>query len=169
MTRWRRGLGLLVVCGWWAGLTHDRLAVWQDELSLWTAAAAVTPTKIRPVLNLARARELKGDFVSAEMGYRAVFDLTADPRRSTRDRRFARAAAVTNLAHLNMKRGNLASAMRQLDEALILWPDFPYAHYNRAVILWWVGACAEAERSYALARAYEPGFIAPSEPCTPAS
>ncbi len=165
---WRRGgaVGVLLI---WAGLTHAQLAVWQDEQTLWRQAAMVAPFKLRPTLNLARARELAGDLVSAEMGYRAVIALTADPQLAAHDRRFAHAAAVTNLAHLQMKRGNLASAMRQLDEALIVWPDFPYAHYNRAVILWSVGACAQADASYRSARQSDPNLVAPPAPCTPAS
>lgn len=162
---WRRAAALVVICGWWATVTHSRVAVWQTDETLWRDAAAQSPTKIRPLLNLARARELAGDWVRAEMDYRAVIGMVDDPRRPARDRRFAHAAALTNLAHVDMKRGRLATAMRTLDETLTVWPDFPYAHYNRAVILWSVGACADAMQAYRLAQQGDTSLIVPHEPC----
>ena len=162
-----RACVVLVLCVGWAGLTHHRVQVWQTDLRLWTDAAAKAPFKPRPVMNEGRMHELAGDVEFADAAYRRVISLSFDPRRSAYNRRFSQAAAETNLAHLAMKQGKFATAMRILDNTIADWPEFPYAHYNRGAILWTVGACADAWREYGVAMTTDPTLPAPKGSCEP--
>lgn len=149
--------------------TLVRCTVWTSDLRLWADALDKTPDKPRAILNDARAHELAGEDAYAEARYRAVFWLTLDDRRPLVVRRFALAAAETNLAHLAMKRGQMAQAMRILDGTLAWWPDFPYAHYNRGTILWLYGACADGAAEYAIALKGDPWLPPLREPCPSAT
>jgi len=160
-----------MVLGLWLALlattTAVRARVWHDELALWQDAAAQAPEKLRPQVNLGRAYELAGDLFEAERAYKTVIGLSFDVRQSAYQRRFARAAAETNLAHLAMKAGQFATAMRILDSALEVWPEFPFAHYNRAAIFWTVGACDLAREEYQIASRQDVALPQlPSTPCT---
>ncbi len=153
MRHWRWA----VIGIWLTGLavtTHTRLAVWQSELTLWTDAARKAPLKPRPVMDLGRAQEIGGDLASAQAAYRRTIELTKDERRG--DRRFAKASAQSNLAHVYMKQGMFASAMIMLNKALFEYPDFPYANYNKGAILWFHGVCDEATRLLAASRNFDP-------------
>ena len=55
----RIGVLALVVC---AGLTLQRLPAWHSNLTLWQAAVEVTPSRPRPILNLAAALAEAGDY-----------------------------------------------------------------------------------------------------------
>lgn len=58
----RIGVLLLVVC---AVVTTVRLPAWHSDLALWQAAAAVTPTRPRPALNIASALIDQGRYLDA--------------------------------------------------------------------------------------------------------
>lgn len=165
MRTWR------IVVGVWLGAlaltTAIRCGVWQSDAALWADARHKAPTKPRPVMNDGRVHELAGDEAYAERCYREVIWLTWDDRRSAYVRRYSVAAAETNLAHLLMKKGQLASAMHVLDQTLEGWPSFPYAHYNKAAILWAIGACNDAELEYQIAMAGDPQLPPPKTPCEP--
>ena len=158
----------VLVAVWLLGLpvlTRARVAVWHSEQSIWEDAVKKAPEKARPIMNLGRAHELAGDEVLADAAYRRAISLSFDPRRTEYDRNFTQAAAETNLAHIAMKHGQLASAITILDMTLRHWPDFPYAHYNRGSILWAVGACEDARQEYAIARFGDPALPGPHGEC----
>jgi tetratricopeptide (TPR) repeat protein len=58
---------------------HGRNAVWESELALWSDAAAKAPTRVRPLVNEAYARQVAGDLVGAAAGYRRALALPEDP------------------------------------------------------------------------------------------
>lgn len=158
-----------VLLGGWlvilAGVTSQQVRVWESEQSLWTQAVAWAPLKPRPHLNLGRAFDVSGGTERAEREYLLTTSLAMNPRREPRMQLFARVAAETNLAHLRMQRGQWATAMRILDQVLVEWPNFPYAAYNRAIILAVAGACQAAGESYQMARAF-PMIVFPAPaPC----
>jgi tetratricopeptide (TPR) repeat protein len=151
MLTWTRCLVLL----WLVSvpvLTWQRVHVWQSEKALWAEALRASPLKPRPWINYGRTVELAGDLDGAERAYREAISLSFDPRRHPLQQRFAMVAAETNIAHVYMKRGLNASAMRILDQVLATWPNFPYAQINRAALLSSVGACQEAAKAIAMAR-----------------
>lgn len=148
-------------------VTNQRVSVWKSDASLWADAYAKAPLKPRPTINNGRAHELAGDPVSAEDLYRKAIWLAFDERRSAYVRRFSQAAAETNIAHLYMADGRLGSAMKILDGTLAEWPEFPYALYNRAAILWAYGACTEAQTTYAKAQQVDPALPGPKGICGP--
>lgn len=162
----------VIVLGWVLGLpfvTFARVVVWHSDETLWADAVRKAPEKARPIMNLGRAHELRGDVTFADTAYRKAIALSFDPRRSDYDMRFTQAAAETNLAHLAMKAGNLAIAMRILDTTLRQWPTFPYAHYNRGTILKVVGACEESATEYGLALRLAPDLPQPIGECVQAT
>lgn len=149
-----------------AGASHARLSAWTSDAALWQNALTVAPTKLRPLLNYGRTRELAGDLVDAERLYReTAARAEMEARRPAQERRFARAAAESNLAHVYIKQGRFRSALLVLDRVLTRWPNFPYAHYNRATIYWVVGACADAQTDYTRAQAGDPDLALPASPC----
>lgn len=158
----------IVVALWLLSLslaTSIRCRVWASDRALWADAVEKAPLKPRVVMNDGRAHELAGDTEAAERAYRRVIGLSFDQRRSLYVRRFSQAAAEVNLAHLDMKAGRLASAMRKLDDTLADFPTFPYAHYNRGAIFWAVGACEDARTEYRLALSGDPSLPMPTDPC----
>jgi tetratricopeptide (TPR) repeat protein len=153
---------VLVVC---AIITHQRVSVWYSERTLWADAVAKTPNKPRPVMDYGRALEMDGDLDGALNQFMAVIPLTLDDRRGTRANRFAMAAAETNIAHIYLRTGREASALKVLSGTLSWWPEFPYAHYNIGRLLWAHGACADGLTEIAYARAQDPLLALPGDPC----
>lgn len=151
-----------------AATTSTRLPVWRTDLALWRDAVAAAPEKPRDVLNYGRALELAGDLAGANDAYRRVILLSFDLHRPAYIRRFSLAAAEVNLAHMAMKAGRFATAMRMLDSTLAAWPSFPYAHYNKGSIYWHVGACDEALQEFGLALAVDPTLPVPEGTCASA-
>ena len=166
---WRWAALAVWICGSGA-VTFARCHVWLNDGALWADAVAKAPSKPRCVLNDGRTHELAGDLGYAEQAYRRVIGIAlTDEARTAYVRRFSQAAAETNLAHLRMKDGKLASAMEILDGTLKAWPEFPYAHYNKAAILWVVGECQDARIEYDIALTGDPSLPLPKVPCTPAT
>ncbi len=160
--------GLLVV---WlvvlAGLTAVRVGVWRDEASLWTDAVAQNPTKPRPLVNLGRAYELRGALELARIAYKEAVGASFDLRRAPYVRRYVRAAAETNLAHLLMKsggEGDLVAAYAMLQGVVRDYDSFPYSHFNLGAIHQAHGRCLDAVREVQRARAMDP-TLAMEGPC----
>lgn len=169
----RQAWASVVVGGWLLSLplvTATRVRVWQSDRVLWADALVKAPQKLRVVLNDGRQHELVGDVVYAEAAYRRVIGMALFQAHGSRYlRQFSEAAAETNLAHLLMKQGKLASAMVVLDMILTEWPMFPYAHYNKGAIFWAVGACEDARVEYDFAVRVEPSLPLPTTPCVPSA
>jgi tetratricopeptide (TPR) repeat protein len=166
---WQAG----VVCLWVGALgitTWTRCHVWQSDRALWADAVLKAPAKPRAIMNYGRTRELAGDPVTAERLYREVIGIClTEDRRPAYVRRFSIAAAEVNIAHLYMKDGRMASAMRILDQTIAGWPEFPYAHYNKGAILWVYGACDEARSEYLRAQQYDISLPLPTTSCEQSS
>lgn len=161
---WRAaGLSLLVLV--WAAVTRGQVARWADDVTLWRAAVAVTPTKPRPVLNLGRALELQGQWAAAFEFYQRTWSFALDPRRPEPANRFARAAAETNLAHIYLRTGRTREAVTQLTHTLRWWPTFPYAHYNLGRLLWASGDCENGMAEIEGSRQQDPALSLPGVPC----
>lgn len=152
----------LLVLTW---LTSGRVRVFDSDASLWKDALLKAPTKPRPVMNYGRTQELAGDLTGAEAAYRTAIVLSFDQRRPPYMRLSTQAAAETNLAHLHIKAGRLASAMEVLEQTLAYWPIYPYARYNKGAIFWMVGACKEGAKEYDAALLLDPSLALPKEPC----
>lgn len=171
MQRWHEQafvlpLCLLMACAY---LTHRRLPVWRSDLPLWRDAASKTPIKPRPVMDYGRALEMSGDMDGAMEQFRRTISLTFDERRGHKSNRFALAAAETNIAHIYLRTGQQATALKVLEGTLAWWPDFPYAHYNIGRLLWEHGHCEEGLDEIAFARRYDNTLSLPVEPCGPLS
>ena len=163
-----RLIRIIAVCAVLAGFTVARLPVWRSDITLWSDAAAKAPTKVRTHINIGRQWDVAGELGLAEREYRAAVTMSFNPRYPEHRALEARCAAETNLAHLLMKRGDLASAMRLLDSVLAAWPSYPYAHFNRGFILRAAGACdlARLEFYQAVTPPYgDPALTLPSPLC----
>lgn len=163
---WRR----LILGVWLLSLpvgTWVRCHVWRSERALWANAVQGSPLKPRPRINLGRALEIEGDLEGAEREYRLTISLSFDARRSPTTQRLSRASAENNIAHLYMKIGRNGSALKVLDQILEDWPTFPYALYNRAVLLSAVGACDEALADTQIVRLYRDLAFPPMPECYP--
>ena len=151
---WRHAFVIVLLSGC-AVLTHQRTTVWRSERSLWEDAVLKAPTKPRPVMNLGRAHDLAGDRELARMYYKDAVFASFDTRRPLYVRRYVRAAAETNLAHLLMSsggEGDLMAATAMLEQVIAAYPAFPFSHYNMAAILQAAGQCVAARNEIAVAR-----------------
>jgi tetratricopeptide (TPR) repeat protein len=105
--------------------TVRRNAVWANDVTLWADAAAKSPEKPRPLLNLGAALAMSG---RPQLGVGALRKAVGlDPASS-----YARAQLATALLML----GRSAEAEPELREALRLAPADPEATYNLATMLW---------------------------------
>ena len=161
---WRLAIPVALLIGL-AVMTHQRLAVWQSDLTLWKDAAEKSPMKPRPVMDYGRALEMVGDFEGARQKFQETIPLAFDWRRGERNNRFAVAAAETNIAHIYLRTGHDAEALKILKGTLDWWPEFPYAHYNIGRMLWERGQCDDAQQEMAYARAQDPSLSQPDTPC----
>lgn len=100
-----------------SALTLKQAAVWRDDVSLWTRAAALAPDAYLPASNLALA-------VNTEPAYRRAIEL--EPRD---------VEARVNLGVLLAARGDLKGAEALYREALALRPEQASAHFNLAFLL----------------------------------
>jgi Flp pilus assembly protein TadD len=123
---WQRVLVLctLLVSLLLASATLQRNAVWADELSLWADAAAKSPGKFRPHLNLGRALALAGRPGEAAVELRRA--VAIDP---------GSAWGRTQLGAALLSLGRPAEAEPELREALRLSPSDPEASFDLAVAL----------------------------------
>ena len=158
------GLALLS----WQGQSH-----WGSDRALWEQAVAMTPDRPRPHINLGRTYDLEDDYWRAGIAYKTALQEAYDPRRGLLWRKEVRATVEVNIAHLLLRQGYAASAMRELDTVIATYPQFPYAHYNRGATLKFLGACVEAMQEYAMAlnymKAQGRSLLPLPESCVPAT
>jgi len=121
-----------------AAATVLRNDVWADDVSLWTDAAAKSPGKPRPHINLGTALAAAGDLGGAERELRRAVSL--DP---------ASAWARAQLAAVLLSEGRPAEAEPELREAIRLSPADPEAIFNLAMMLSRTGRAAEANTWFA--------------------
>ena len=122
---WRPGLLCLLL---WAGITAQRNTDWQDELSLWSAAAKPDSQMPRVHVHLGNALRDGGRLSEAREAYQKALALDPDNR-----------PAMTNLANLyyeaaqkdsSQRKNYLQKAIRQYEEVLRLDPTYREARNN---------------------------------------
>ena len=124
--------------------TAARARVWSSERTLWEDAAAKSPAKVRPKLQLARAL-MRSDPGRAEA-------LLVEARRLEP----ANPETFTQLGTLYLERKNPPAALAEFDQALTLQPRSPEAHSNRGVALYLLARFDEAETAFRRALELDP-------------
>ncbi len=119
-----------VVCG---GLAHTQAGYWENSLTLWTRAAAVTPPSAVRHVNLGNALLDAGRDAEAETEFAAAIALAAsDPR------------PYVNLAIIARRRGDPVRAVALLRHALALAPKDARIYSNLGSLLDDLGEKREA-------------------------
>jgi Flp pilus assembly protein TadD len=114
-------------------VTWNRNPVWQDEIALWSDAAAKSPDHYRPVFNWGAALTKQRRFAEAATVLRRGTEL--DPRS---------VAARVQLGVVLYLAGDPAGAEVELRRAVEIAPDDPDALLNLSVLLGAVGKRPEA-------------------------
>ncbi len=135
VTRLKRPVAAALVIAL-AGVSFARARVWTDDLTLWSDAAAKSPAKVRPKLQLARALA-QSDPARAEA-------LLAESQRLEPDN----AAAHTQLGSLWLDQRQPDRALREFEAALRLEPRSASALSNRGTALYMLGRPEEAEGEF---------------------
>ncbi len=125
--------------------TALRLRVWDTELSLWSDAAAKSPEKARPHVNLGLALQNLGRDHEARLHYERALALDS-----------TQVLAFNNLGNLHREAGRLDEARRFLESAVRLDPGFPEAIANLANVSVDLGRFEEAAALYDDALALDP-------------
>ncbi|MDY0094404.1 MAG: tetratricopeptide repeat protein [Candidatus Vecturithrix sp.] len=107
--------------------TFVRNMDWQSERSLWTDAQRKSPESARPVFNLAKDLERRGDYENAIALYRKSMSLRP-PRLKHFD-----IMALTNIGTIFYKLGDFNKAIDYYREAYDILPDTVRSRYNLAV------------------------------------
>lgn len=133
----------------WTTLTRAQVRHWQDTVSLFRHAVAVTDGNALAHVNLGRALARQGDAAGAERHYREAI------RIRPRD-----ADARTGLGVLLMQQGRSAEALEQHAEAVRLNPASADARFNLGAAEARLGRPSEAMSHYAEALRLNPRLAA---------
>jgi tetratricopeptide (TPR) repeat protein len=114
---------ILLVAG-----THARNLDWQSGRSLWMDTHRKAPGRARPVFNLAKDYERRGQYEQAIALYQKSMAL-----RPPRLEHFE-IMALTNIGTILYKSGRRRDAIAYYTKALDLLPETPKSHYNLAVV-----------------------------------
>jgi tetratricopeptide (TPR) repeat protein len=109
--------GFLILCGltlFLGTLNIERNRVWKNELSLWQDTYKKSPSKLRPLVNLARAHSIEGNNEDAVRYYEEA--LARGPRDFV---------IQYNLGELYLKEGRAEEAILRFQTALKLKPEIP--------------------------------------------
>lgn len=183
----------LAVCGVFLLATHRRNQVWRDSLTLWQDAAAKSPEKVRPLVNLGIEYQRRGD---KERAIDYLSRASAAPHGLEHNRNMARA----NLAWMYFELGQRPVAIQILNQILQETPDLrvmnmlalvavadgspseglrltsdilsidrnwradPQLHLTRGQAFHALGNCVEANMEYAQVRQLRPGLKTPACP-----
>ena len=126
-------------------LTHNQLNFWQDDITLFRHAIAVTKNNDTAHLNLGFALEKAGLKTEALAEYRAAVKLDPD-----------RAETHNNVANLLDDTGHPDEAMAEYQEALRINPNHVASHNNYGTLLVELGRFDEAMKQYAAAARLDP-------------
>jgi tetratricopeptide (TPR) repeat protein len=136
------GILILAAC---LALTHQQLDFWQNDVSLFSHALAVTPDNDTARLNLGFALEKEGNETEAMHEYRLALLINPD-----------NAQAHNNLANLLDETGQPSEALAEYQAALRLRPDSVDAHDNLGTLLVELGRFDEGEKQYTRAAQLDP-------------
>lgn len=175
---------------WFAVLTHFRNETWRDSLTLWQDAAAKSPLKVRPLVNLGMEYQKRGD---KERAIEYFSRASAAPHGLEHNRNIARAnlawmyfaagdlqtaidilnqvhQATPDLRVLNMLAllavadGSPQEGLRLTDDILRVDPQWrfdPQLHLTRGQAFHALKQCPEAMTEYAIVRQLKPGATTP--------
>lgn len=140
-----RGL-LVVVAVSLPVATTARVRVWGDEQRLWTEAVAHSPSKPRPLMNLARQYALHGSDRLAMLAYQRAVGLTEGAEREAIEGPMrVRHQALFNLAMLTANAGDYREALRMTAE---IQPRDPTWSQTTALEASWRAAITGADFSF---------------------
>jgi tetratricopeptide (TPR) repeat protein len=126
-------------------LTHRQLDFWQDDITLFRHAIAVTKDNETAHLNLGFALQKTGLKTEAMAEYRTAIKLNP-----------GRADAHNDLANILDDTGHPDEAVAEYQEALRLNPDHVASHSNYGTLLVELGRFDEAMKEYAAAARLDP-------------
>lgn len=129
---------ILVVVLLGAG-TFIRNLDWQDERTLWSDAHRKAPGRTRPVFNLAKDLERRGQYEQAIVLYGKSISLQP-PRLKHFD-----IMALTNIGTILYRTGNYEKAIEYYRKALDILPETRRSHYNLAVAYTRTGRFEQAQ------------------------
>jgi protein O-mannosyl-transferase len=150
-----RGVGALlrfsvpVILCIWVALTRAQVRRWEDTVTLFSHAVAVTEGNYLAQGNLATALVLRGDLAGAEGHYREAIRIHPGHWN-----------ARTGLGVLLMRSGRLAEALEQQQEAHRLNPFSADVCFNLGAVEARMGRTADAAAHYAEAVRVNPGLAA---------
>ena len=132
---------VLLILGLLATTTLQRARDFANDLSLWRATVAAVPASAKARYNLARSLSARGRDEEAAGEYRRVLAIL-----STRVEATARqyVEAATNLAGIELRRGNPAEALLLLERAATLKPEVAEVAFRQALALDQLGRDKEA-------------------------
>ena len=133
------GIWLLLL----SGVTCVRAQAWTSDLTLWTAAVAVTPQKPRPFINLGLAWDQAGQLPQAMQAWQTAYALAFQPRLTAYQQTFSQVASLTNIARVLAQHGQEPAAERLLTAVVARVPQFPHAQHNLAVLYARTGRCRD--------------------------
>lgn len=158
----------IIICGLillvFAFMTSIRNYTWRTPELLWKDAAAKSPHKARPYVNLGKVYQESGRNQAAFDTYQVAMKLAADRLNANHDDFLSRdmlAAAQSNLGVLLMKAGDVANAEKAFRGSLSLLPFEGPATVNLSWLLIQRGDYREAVELLSLTIAtenYGPGF-----------
>jgi len=131
----------LLVLGLMAATTLAREQVFAHDLSLWSATVAAVPASARARYNHARSLSARGRDDEAAREYRQVLAILASRRKATARQHVE---AATNLAGIELRRGNPEAALVLLDQAAAMKPEIAEVAFRQAQALQQLGREAQA-------------------------
>ena len=176
---------------WWAGSALlfllairavDQVGIWQDSLTLWRQASAVTEPSAASRLNLGHALFQAGRRAEAAVAFQEALRLEpGNPRAYVNLALLAQARSdlaeaerllraglalaprdariLSNLGSLRQDRGDAEEARALLEQAVALQPALYEARMNLGVLLAQTGDSSGAMRQFAAALALRPGDV----------
>ncbi len=134
------GVALLIL-GLLATATLQRERDFAHDLSLWRATVAAVPASAKARYNHARSLSARGRDDEAAREYRRVLAILSNQVEATARQHVE---AATNLAGIELRRGNPAEALLLLERAAALKPEVAEVAFRRALALEQLGRGKEA-------------------------
>lgn len=138
------GMALLIL-SLLAATTLHRERDFAHDLSLWRATVAAVPTSAKARYNHARSLSAHGRDHEAAAEYRQVLSILADKVEANARQHVE---AATNLAGIELRRGNPAAALLLLEQAAVLRPEVAEIAFRQALALEQLGRSGEAMAAF---------------------
>ncbi len=139
---WALIVPLLAGC---LAVTWTQIKYWQDSLTLFRHAVAVTTNNALAHVNLGTALDKEGNVEEAKAEFFTALNIQPDS-----------AGTLTGLGELYVHQGDTTNAIVYFDAAVRKQPSYGDAHYDLANLLVKRGRLAEAAEHYVRALQYKP-------------